>query len=88
MRAALNSGPMTPGRGRAHGHLPPVLADRHLLEPIEVAQHVVPLGPQPRQGRLVSTQLPIEDAFVACVALSGATLNPDYATINRRSLGV
>ena len=34
---ALNSGPITPDRGRAQPHLPPVLAARHLLQPIGIA---------------------------------------------------
>src|SRR5215203_876871 len=34
------------GGGRAQGHLPPVFADRDLLEAIEVAQHVTPFGPK------------------------------------------
>src|SRR4051812_30760365 len=38
------------GGGRAQGHRPPVLGDRHLLEPIKVAQHVTPLGPKARSA--------------------------------------
>src|SRR3954464_9367552 len=37
-----------PGRGRAQGHLAPLLGDRHVLEPIEAAHHVAPLGPEAR----------------------------------------
>ena len=48
MRAALNSGPMTPVAGVRRVICPPVLADRHLLEPIKVAQHITPLGPKAR----------------------------------------
>src|SRR3954469_2630395 len=36
------------GGGRAQGHLPAVLGDRHLLEPVEAAQHIAPLGPPAR----------------------------------------
>src|SRR3954451_11812792 len=48
MRAALNSGPMRPAAGVRRVISPPVLADRHVLEPIEVAQHIAPLGPEAR----------------------------------------
>src|SRR6476659_3307621 len=34
------------GSGRAQGHRPAILADRHLLEAIKVAQHIAPLGPK------------------------------------------
>src|SRR4029450_6715714 len=38
------------GGGRAQGHLPPLLADRDLLEPIKIAQHIAPLGPKARSA--------------------------------------
>ena len=45
-RAALDSGPITP----VAGVLSAVLADLDALEPIEVAQHIAPLGPEPRRA--------------------------------------
>src|SRR4051795_9225906 len=44
----LEQRPGEAGGGRAQGHLPPVLADRDLLETIEAAQHIAPLGPEAR----------------------------------------
>src|SRR5215213_3851901 len=34
------------GGGRAQGHLPPVLGDLDLLQPIEIDQHIAPLRPE------------------------------------------
>src|SRR3954469_11119671 len=45
------------GGGRAQGHLPPILADGHLLEPIEVAQHIAHSGRKPAARQRSSSSL-------------------------------
>src|SRR5215217_2667776 len=53
MRARLEQRADDAGGGRAQGYLPPILADRHLLETIKVAQHVAPLGPKARSAAVL-----------------------------------